>query len=357
MASRSIRSSMNIVWNWLWRKRAIIAPLFVLAMLVTMLARSGGELRGATGYVINADIRWLVAAILFQTLALSLIAANYRRILNRLGHDLRWRSMARAHLRRHAVATLVPFGSPASYVLFARDLAPKGVSGNDAVSAVVLYSAGGQAAFVLSMIGTVSWLALTSHLTPSVLAVLAALPIAIAWVTLPFLALHIGVERIGRSRFVPARVARMATRFAEHGLTPRDLLVPMLFSLAVNATGFGMLVASLHAVGQDPSLTTLLLVRLVAQIAAHAVPVMQGAGVVEFSMVGALQGVGIHASSAAAATLLFRGAQFWLPLTLGVILFASMPRLRIVWTYASRPQVDGFKLWWAASLARVNFRA
>jgi uncharacterized membrane protein YbhN (UPF0104 family) len=357
MASTLNAAAVNGTWTALWRKRAVIAPIVLLAMLAILLVRSWGELNGATGYVVGADLRWMASAVLFQAMALSLIAMNYRRILARLGHQLAWRSMARAHLRRHVVATLIPFGSPASYVLFARDLAPKGVSGNDAVSAVVLYSAGGQAAFVLSMIGTVGWLALTSHLTPSVLALLAALPIAIVWVALPFVALRFGVDRMGRARFVPERVARLATRFAEHGLTPRDLLVPMLFSLAVNLTGFGMLTASLHAVGQSPSVATLLLVRLVAQIAAHAVPVMQGAGVVEFSMVGALQGVGVHASTAAAATVLFRGAQFWLPLALGLILFASVPRLRLIGTRLTRPRLDGVKLWLASSRARVNFRA
>ena len=338
----------------IWRWRALLIPVLLFTLMGAYLSRSQAELRDTMRSAFSADPRWVAIAVLFQVLALTLIALNYRGILTRLGHELEWRWMARAHLRRHAVATLVPFGSPASCVLFARDLAPKGVSGNDALSAVVLYSAGGQAAFVLFMSGTVGWLALTSNLTFSVLAVIVALPVAIAWVTLPFIALRFGIERVTRFRYIPKRVARLAERFAEHDLTPRDLVVPVLFSVAVNVTGLGMLIASLYAVGQRPSITSVLLVRLVAQIASHAIPVMQGAGVVELSMVSALQQMGVHASTAAAATVLFRAAQFWLPLALGVILFASLPRLRASLQLMPLPRFHWVRLWWSASLNRFN---
>jgi phosphatidylglycerol lysyltransferase len=186
------------------------------------------------------------------------------------------------------------------------------------------------------------------------LAVIVALPMALVWITVPFIALQFGVERVARYTFLPKRVLRLAERFAEHNLRPRDLLAPMCFSIGVNVTGMGMMLASLHAVGQDPSVTSVLLIRLVAQIAAHAVPVMQGAGVVEFSMVSALQQLGVHASTAAAATVLFRAAQFWLPLMLGVMLFASLPRLKALFAIRSLPRLGELRIWWSASFGRVS---
>jgi uncharacterized membrane protein YbhN (UPF0104 family) len=294
--------------------------------------------------MLSADWRWIAFAVFCQASALTLIAINYRRILGRLGHTMSWQFMARTHLRRHVVATVVPFGSPASYVLFARDLAPKGVTGNDALSAMMLYSAGGQAAFVVFMTGTVSWLALTSNLPFSFIAVAIGVPAAIIWISLLFLALRTGANKLPGMKYVPARVRKLAERLGEHDLKPKDLLFPMLCSIGVNLTSFGMLLAALHAVGQQPSITSLLLVRIVAQVSANAMPVMHGAGVVEMSMVSAMQQMGVMASPAAAAAILFRCAQFWLPLALGVVLFVNLPR---IWSWLS--SVD----WQLAQMVRA----
>lgn len=354
MLMTPLRSHVESISTFSRHRRSLVVTALLFSLMGFYLIRSGSELRDTAGSAMSADLRWVLISILFQVLALSLIAANYRRILIRLGHQLEWQCMAKAHLRRHAIATLVPFGSPALYVMFARDLAPRGVSGNDAVAAVVLYSAGGQAAFVLFLTVAAGWLAMTSNLSVSMLAVFFALPVAIAWVALPFIALRFGVEKFARFRFIPARVTRLGERLGEHDLGPRDIFIPMLYSIAVNVTGLGMLVASLHAVGQRPSLTSLLVIRIVALVAAHAIPVMQGAGMVEFSMVNGLQQMGVHASTAAAATVLFRAAQFWLPLLLGMVLFANLPKLCELFRLRAVPIIQEVRLWWSASLSRIS---
>jgi uncharacterized protein (TIRG00374 family) len=318
--------SPQAISRWLVRHRAFLVPILLLGLLAVYAGLLHGDVRRTGHAILHADWRWIVLALLCQAGALSLIAWNYRLLLFRLGHTVGWPTLLRAHLRRFAVATLVPFGSPASYVVFTRDLAPAGVSGSDAMSAVLLYSAGGQAAFVIFMIGAVGWLTATATLDLSPFALAIALPITFCWITLPFVALRAGTERIARWRFLPARVRNLMNRLASHQLSPRDLLLPMFFSLAVNALGFGMLLASLHAVGQRPTISGLLLARLAGQLAAHAIPVMHGAGVVELSLVGSLQETGVGLSTATAAAMLFRMAQFWLPLTLGMLFMVNATR-------------------------------
>ncbi len=78
-----------------------------------------------------------------------------------------------------------------------------------------------------------------------------------------------------------------------------------------------MLAASLQAVGQHPSLTTLLVARVGASLAILALPVFQGAGAVELTVIGALHAGGVPVADAIAATLLFRIGQFWAPLMIG----------------------------------------
>ena len=239
---------------------------------------------------------------------------------------------------------------PATYVLFARDLAPRGVSGNDAVSALMMYSVGGQAAFVVFLTGTVTWLGLTSHLPYSIYAVFVGVPLAIGWITLLCVAMRRGTAGLSHAKYVPQRIRKLAERLTDQNLRPRDLIFPMVCSIGVNLTSFGMLWAALHAVGQNPSITSLLLVRLVAQVSSNAMPIMHGAGVVEMSMVGALQQMGVLASPAAAAAILFRVAQFWLPLLLGVFLFVNLPR---IWEWLK--SIEWISISARAVLARVWF--
>ena len=98
--------------NMFWRRRTVLIPLFVLALTGLIVAKSRHEFRAAIDSALSADLRWISFAVICQAAALTLIAVNYRQILARLGHRMSWRFMARAHLRRHAVATLAPLGGP-----------------------------------------------------------------------------------------------------------------------------------------------------------------------------------------------------------------------------------------------------
>lgn len=302
--------------------RPLVASVVALGLFALLLSRSRDELAEAGASLRGADVRWLALAVLCQATALGVIAVNYGRILRRLGHDLGVAPMIRAHLRRYAVSTLVPFGGPASWVVFARDLAPKGVPGSDAVSAVAIYSAASQMAFVLFLIGAGGALALAGGLALSVWTMLLAIPLALVWVGVLVAALS-GCGRVTRWRWMPRRIVAFLTRLDEHGITLRDLVVPVALCLVVNLTGLGMLAAALAAVGQEPSLATLVLARLAAQVASHLLPVMQGVGMVELTMTGAMQSLGMHAGAATAGTLLYRTTQFWLPLTLGLLLLVN----------------------------------
>jgi uncharacterized membrane protein YbhN (UPF0104 family) len=166
-------------------------------------------------------------------------------------------------------------------------------------------------------------LALTSGLMVSGWTLVLALPVALIWVALPFVLLG-GGGQLASQGWMPARVAAFLERLVSHGIAPRDLAMPIVLCLGVNLTGLGMLAAALNAVGQEPSLTSLIVARLAAQVASHLLPVMQGVGMVELSMVGAMQSFGMHAGAATAGTLLYRMAQFWLPLSLGLLLLINL---------------------------------
>jgi len=112
MSSSRLLSRFSAVLYAIWRHRSIALSILLLSLMVALFARSRSEFAHAADSAFSADWRWITFAIVCQVVALMLIAVNYRMILGRLGHTLSWNFMARAHLRRHVVATVLPFGTP-----------------------------------------------------------------------------------------------------------------------------------------------------------------------------------------------------------------------------------------------------
>src|SRR4029079_1000198 len=63
-----------------WSLRVVAIPAALLALIIALALRTHSELGDAMSSIRSADLRWMVGALAFQVIALSLIAANYRRI-------------------------------------------------------------------------------------------------------------------------------------------------------------------------------------------------------------------------------------------------------------------------------------
>lgn len=276
----------------------------------------------------HADPRWAGAAALAQAAVLALIGVKYRLLLARLGHRVGLFPLLRLHLRRHLVATALPFGGPPSMVLFARDLRARGVPTDDAVFTGVLYGAVGQAGFVVYSAPVMVWLAATGQVGR----LLAAGGLAFAVVSGAALCC---MRHAGRhdpppwlARRLPLRAADFLGTVRSHRIRPRDLLTPVAVTVGINGLGGFMLYACLRAVGQHPAVASVLGARVVGTLVTFVSPILQGAGAVELTTAGALRDAGTPAAAALAGTLLFRLFQLWLPLALGVGALLDVRRVR-----------------------------
>jgi uncharacterized protein (TIRG00374 family) len=88
--------------------------------------------------------------------------------------------------------------------------------------------------------------------------------------------------------------------------------------------------ASLHAVGQQASIATLLVVITLASIIGGAVPVPGGLGVVEVGLIGGLTSAGIPQDQAVAAVFIQRLFTAYLPPIWGWVTLAWMRRREYV---------------------------
>lgn len=300
----------------------------LLALACGFVLNRRAELGDTIDILRRADARWIAVAVASQLAVLALIAQNYRLLMGRLGHRLGWRLLARAHLRRHVVATVVPFGGPPSMILFARDLRAHGVSTGDAVYMTVLYGVVGNAGFLLFLGPVLLWIAGAGQLTGALWlgSLVFAAIVAVSLAPILFLSRHDVPESLRRR--VPAKALACIAGAQAHRLRLRDLAGPVAVNVAVNGAGVCMLYASLRAVGQHPAFSAVMTTRVVGILFTHVSPVFGGAGLVELTMVGALVHAGVAGGPALAGTLMFRLAQCWLPLALGLLLLVDLSRAR-----------------------------
>jgi phosphatidylglycerol lysyltransferase len=302
----------------------------LVVLAAAFLMRSGSELRRAAPMVASADPRWVMAAMASQVVILALITGKYRMLFTRLGAQVNPLIVARAHLRRHLVSTLVPFGGPAGLTRFVRDLGAHQVNAGTVIFASLLATLVNEVAFALFLLPVLGWLAVAGRATgPMVAAVVALGAIVVAGVSGAIAVLRRGKLPANIAARIPARITLSIAEARMHDIRAVDVAAAVPFALAVNVAGVAILVASLGAVGQHPTMTTILAARVVASLVGLLIPVFHGAGAVEATVVGTLHAGGVPVPDALAAIVLYRLAQFWLPLSMGVLAHLPPCRLRI----------------------------
>ncbi len=294
----------------------------MIVLAGVMLGRGWHELARSSRLLITASPLWIGLALGGQIGTLFLVAGKYRLLLRRLGHRIGMRTLVRCQVRRFVVTTVVPFGAAPSIYVLVRDLGDEGVPASDSIFAALLYGIIGKLTFFFVTLPLLIWFFTTTgarfHFPATGFALPAAAALllgALAWFSREVLA-SLPIVR----RWSP-KLRHTIDSIRAHGIRPRDLAGPLALSVAVNATGALTLFSCLRAVGAHAPLSTVVAGRSVATAAGMAMPVFHGAGAIELAMTGAFHRAGATVSAALAAALLYRIAQFWLPLTLGLLVF------------------------------------
>jgi uncharacterized membrane protein YbhN (UPF0104 family) len=305
----SVRAALGRHVILLWT----VLVLLGLGLFAHQQRHEAGELAATFA---SAAPGWLLVLVAFQLAGIGCSVLVYRGVLKRLGHCVCPGRLALIHLQRHVVSVLTPIGGPASAYVFVRGLASHQVSTNDSLLTLALRGVSGYAAFVTLLIPA---LLLT---TPSTLMLVAAVMLALLLVV-ALVALFVVMRGDASSEhlpgWLPERAAGFVVQCRSHALGPRDLVYPYVVALQLNLCGVAMLYASLQALGQQVSPATALAAFAVGNLFAIVAPVFQGVGVVEVSMAVTLQGFGVPGSIALGATLLYRVADVWFPLALGLL--------------------------------------
>lgn len=299
-------------------------PGAVLVAGVILVAAHLGEEEQFAALARRARPAWLLAAAALQLATYAVIAWLWLRVLRRLGQ----RSPPLRSLMGLALAELftdqaLPSGGLSGTLLVVRALESRGVPKTAAGGAVVASSLGLQAATALALLAALVELALHHDVTPAVLVVLAAAAAFAAFVAG-------GIILLQRSAgaHLPAWLARLP------GLGPALALIPQASRAAtrdgrllIEATALRLGIIVLDAVTLQTMLAAVghqvdpgaAFAALVCASAAGNVSFLPGGlGAFEAACVGVLSLLRVPVEAAITATLLLRGATFWLPMLPGL---------------------------------------
>jgi|GEM_PF-872812 len=293
-------------------------PLWTVIIVIGFAAFAHGqqdEIGSLGGALATASPGWLGALIALQAVAIGCTVVTYRVVLGRLGHDLDHPRLTLLHLQRHVAGTLTPVGGPASAYVFVRGLASRRVPAEDSLLALALRGVSGYAAFITLLIPGL----IIARPSPIVLGAAGLLGLMLVVLLIGAMLVLRGEADDDLPGWLPVRAAGFVSQTRAHRLGASDLVTPYLLAMLLNTTGVAMLFVSLRAVGQDVSLASVLAAFAAGNLFAIVAPVFQGVGVVEASMAVTLQSFGIPGTAALGATLLYRVADVWLPLMLGML--------------------------------------
>ena len=305
----------------------ILWLIFLTGFAAFFINRHGGELRKAAGLIVRGDPRWVLAMVATQLLSLALVTGKWRMLLGRVGAHLPAQTVLGAYLRRHLISSVLPLGGPAGLVNFTRDLGKHDVSGGKVLHASMLASLVNQAALALYLIAALGWLAIAGRATGTILiAAIFMTALVLSCTGAVSILLKRGEIPHWLDKRLPVRLAKPIADIRANGFRLRDIATALPFAILVNIASIALLAGALLVVGQHPAITIILSARVAATISGMMLPVMQGGGAVEVSLVGALHAGGIPLPEAVAAMVLFRIVQLWIPIALGGIAMVPWDR-------------------------------
>ncbi len=319
----------------------IVWGILLVILIGVFVWQQRGEVHSMMRVLRGAKLGW-VLLMFAAAIGLHLtFAMTQTSLLAKLGYRIPFWSSVSTYAERQTVATVVPFGQAPSFVVLVKRFAKFGVTNDDAVFSVLLYSIIGYASFATFLIPVLVWLGIQGTVTRVIL--LAA--VALIMVVIAIAAIFIQVLRVGKlpdliEKRIPDRVGTFIATAREHNLNFVHLLPSVALAFLGDVAGVTCLFLGLKAVGADATIGMAVAGYTVGTLFLLVAPLFQGIGVVELSMTILLQQLGVPAPQALGATLLYRLGETWMPVVIGIALQArhyrgidgTAVKLPAIWT-------------------------
>jgi uncharacterized membrane protein YbhN (UPF0104 family) len=317
--------------------RRAALPAVLLVALAGVLIFAGGPMHAfsdALHRAIDADPRWVLAAIGFEVISFSGYIALLWMVGERATPRLDLRASAEVTLAGAAVTRLLPTGGAGGVALTLWAFRKTGMESGHATRTLLTFLVLLYAVFLLAIAGSGALLAVGlggegGHVVIAAGAGLGAtIAIGLALVATT-LRPHEASGRIGRAGATLGEGVRGALGFLREA-DVRLLGAPLWWAFDA-AVLYGML----NAFGAPPALAVVVLGYFVGMVA-NTIPLP---GAVSGGMVGVLLAFGVEADLALASVLAYRALAIWLPAPVGLAALGSLRRTVARWSAEETPAV------------------
>lgn len=305
----------------------LFAWLFGLALLVTLAIVATNLSEGRTFLELASGIAplWLVLGTILQIGTYVADARSWQRVLHRAGEQHSLGGFVSLGLAKLFVDRAVPSGGLSGTFVVVRGLERRGVPRSTAVAAVVVDLYAYYAAYLFAISLAFSALGARGELGAAILITALAFSIMALSVVGLLTALTTRFRRLVPERVLRLRlIAPLVTAVAEADarLVRRvDLLATSFgYQLLIFALDAATVWAMLRGVGVDVHPAPIFASFMVASLARSLGILPGGIGTFEGASVATLHMIGTPLAAALAATLLFRGLSFWIPLVPGLLM-------------------------------------
>ena len=322
--------------------RRLAIPAAFAAIAAAVLVVAGGPLQtfaDALGRALDADPRWVVAAVGFELASFAGYVMLLWLIAGRVSPRMNLRASTQITLGGAGVTRLLPTAGVGGAALTLWSLRRSGLATQEAARTlfaflVMLYSV------FLGAIAISGGLLATGVVSSSGSVAIAAVPGALAALAI-VACLVLGHRARGMTDALrPGRIGALLSGGRLVGGGVRDGLVMLrrpdprvLGALAWWAFDAGVLWAMLHAFGAPPPLAVVVLGYFVGQVA-NTIPIP---GAVSGGMVGVLLAFGVQPDVALASVLAYRAIAIWLPAPIGLAALGGLRRTIARWSGADGP--------------------
>lgn len=310
-----------VVLSWFFGLGLVIAVVLVATHFV--------EEKAFARLVERMRPRWILAAVVLQLGTYWAEAQLWWVVLDRTGSRRGLRALFGLAFAKLFLDQMLPSAGVSGSLLVVRGLERRGVPRGTCLAAVLLELRTYYVAYATALAGALALLATHQRLSRLVLvpSIVFIGGVAAASLFFAFGPRARVLGRIRRVRFLRPLAEALSEAPPEVARDGRLFVSCCLLELTVIALDALTLGVLLHAVGSDPHPSAVFASFMLASLARTMGPVPGGLGTFEAVAVATLGLAGVPVAEALAATLLFRGFSFWLPLLPGLVLTRHEARI------------------------------
>lgn len=306
-----------------WKE--VLAVVFIL-VAVYFFWKQRGELKSLGTSVQNTSLAWLWVGIAGTVVYILLQAGLYVYSFKAIGGSISWLSAIELYLKRNVIAVFLPAGGLTALAYLPENIKKSQTDTQQVHHASVIYGFIGIFSVFIVAVPVLLYLWINHSAVPgtgaafiTVLAILLAMVLLVRSIQTkgPFYRWVIK----GRPK-----IENFLTETFSFNLSMRQFWKATLVSVFIEVIGIFHLYIAMLGSGVHASMEASIIGYIVAAIFLIISPFLRGMGAIELSLTFILQKYNYPTVTAVQAMLLFRFYEFWLPLLVGLLLYASKGR-------------------------------